>query len=122
MKVAGFGFRTGASLASLQDALVAAGEAEGLVCIATVADKAQSPVFKALSNQMGVPIHEVTQDAIAAAPVTTRSAKSQELRGTGSLSEAAALAAAGTGATLVTTRAISSDKMATCAIAKKGAP
>lgn len=121
MKVAGFGFRTGASLASLQDALGAAGGAEGIACIATVADKAKAPVFMALGDHLGVPVHAVTQDAIAAAPVTTRSAKSQELRGTGSLSEAAALAAAGAGATLVTTRAISSDKMATCAIAKKGA-
>lgn len=121
MKVAGFGFRTGASLASLQDALSAAGGAEGLARIATVADKAEASVFKALGDTLGVTIHAVPQDAIAAAPVTTQSVKSQSLRGTGSLSEAAALAAAGPGATLLAVRAISGDKMATCAIAEKEA-
>lgn len=121
MKVAGFGFRAGASLASLQDALAAAGGSEGLVCISTVADKAEATVFKALGEALNLPVHAVPHHAIKAAPVTTHSAKSQKLRGTGSLSEAAALAAAGAGATLLATRAISGDKMATCAIAEKGA-
>ena len=40
----------------------------------------------------------------------------------GSLAEAAALAAAGPGATLVVNRIISSDGMATCAIAQSKEP
>ncbi len=118
MKVAGFGFRTGASLASLQQALCAAGDADDVEAIATVLDKAEAPVFLALSKALDLPIKAIAPDVIATAPVTTQSAKSQTLRGTGSLSEAAALSAAGAGATLLAPRAISRDKMATCAIAE----
>lgn len=120
MRVAGFGFRSGASLASLQNALAAAGGPEGVAMIATVADKAETQVFKSFSVALGMPIKAISQQAITTAPVTTQSAKSQSLRGTGSLSEAAALAGAGKGATLLAPRCISSDKMATCAIAEGG--
>lgn len=120
MKIAGFGFRESASLASLQDALAAAGGAADLNAIATAADKAQTPVFKSLSAALGVTITAVPQEAISAAPVKTHSVKSQELRGTGSLCEAAALAAVGTEATLIAPRSVSDDKMATCAIAQRG--
>jgi cobalt-precorrin 5A hydrolase len=120
MKVAGFGFRTGASLDSLHAALATAGGADGLSAIATVADKADTPVFKAFGAALGLKVTRVPQDAITAAPVATQSSKSQELRGTGSLSEAAALAAIGKGASLIAPRSISGDKMATCAIAQRG--
>ena len=118
MRVAGFGFRTGASLASLQDALQAAGGARTVTRIATAKDKAEAPVFQALSAALDLPVAAIPQDQIEAATVTTHSAKSQRARRTGSLSEAAALAAAGPGARLIAPRAISSDKMATCAIAE----
>jgi hypothetical protein len=39
VRVAGFGFRRGATLASLRDALAAAGGAEGLTALATAVDK-----------------------------------------------------------------------------------
>ncbi|MEO9826432.1 MAG: cobalamin biosynthesis protein [Paracoccaceae bacterium] len=122
MRVAGFGFRAGAELASLIDALAATKAASNVTLIATVTDKAETAVFQALSEATGLAVRAISQEQIEAMPVTTHSAKSQALRGTGSLSEAAALAAAGKDATLITPRAISSDKMATCAIAEGGCP
>lgn len=122
MKVAGFGFRSGASLASLQDALARAGGAAGLTGISTAADKADAEVFKAFAQALETESHAIPAAEIEAAEVATRSAKSQQMRGTGSLSEAAALAAAGPDARLVATRVISADKMATCAIAEGNRP
>jgi cobalt-precorrin 5A hydrolase len=120
MKVAGFGFRTGASLASLQDALARAGGAQGVTHIATAADKAEADIFQTLAKTLNLPGKAVPTAAIASAAVTTHCDKSQLMRGTGSLSEAAALSAAGAGARLVAPRVISQDKMATCAIAEGG--
>lgn len=59
----------------------------------------------------------VPADHLAAQPVLTRSAASQATYGTGSVAEAAALAAAGPGARLLSARLISPDRLATCAIA-----
>jgi cobalt-precorrin 5A hydrolase len=50
--------------------------------------------------------------------VETQSEKSKSMYGTGSLSEAVALIAAGPKARLLAARAISPDTMATCAIAE----
>ena len=122
MRVAGFGFRTGASLASLQDALARAGGADGLTQIATAADKADTPVLQALAVAVGLPVVPIAPEQIEAAQTATHSAKSQQMRGTGSLSEAAALSAAGANAMLVAPRVISIDKMATCAIAEGATP
>ena len=119
MKVAGFGFRADVSVSSLCDALEAAGGTADLRGIATLADKAEHAVFQEFGRKVGLPIEAIAQDRIKAVDVTTHSAKSHRLRGTGSVSEAAALAAAGPGARLSTTRAISADKMATCAIASE---
>ena len=54
MKVAGLGFRREATLASLRDALVAAGGREGLAAVATVSDKAESDALKLLARELGV--------------------------------------------------------------------
>ncbi|CAN0603620.1 unnamed protein product, partial [Ectocarpus sp. 12 AP-2014] len=110
MRVAGFGFRSGASVASLKDALAAAGGADGLNAIATAADKAQTLVFRSFALEMQLPVKFIAPSHIEAAQVTTHSAKSQTVRGTGSLSEAAALTAAGPDANLVAPRVISGDK------------
>lgn len=122
MRVAGFGFRASASLASLRDALEKAGGASGLALIATAADKAETPVFREFAKALALPFQAVSQADIEAAQVTTQSAISQRIRSSGSLSEAAALAAVGSPARLVTSRRISSDKMATCAIAESHQP
>ncbi|WP_370207078.1 cobalamin biosynthesis protein [Pararhodobacter marinus] len=111
MIVAGFGFSTRATLASLQGALAATGGAPD--ALATLADKA--PALAPLARAMGLPLHEV----FGPLPDTpTQSPASQRARGTGSVAEACALAAAGPGAYLMAPRVISPDGLATCALAK----
>lgn len=117
MRVAGFGFRAGASEASLRAALDAAGGAAGLTALATAADKADHPALAALAAGLGLPARGVDLQAIAAAPAAP-SARAPLRYGGKSLAEAAALAAAGPGARLTAPRAASSDRRATCAIAE----
>jgi len=139
MTVAGFGFRRGATVASLQDALAQAIEAvaamtathanpampavsvQSLVLLATAHDKADAPCLLALADEMNLPMHAVNATSLNATPTLTDSAKVRALRGSGSTAEAAALAAAlthgGPGATLLRPRTVSTDRLATCAIA-----
>ncbi|NOW45391.1 cobalt-precorrin 5A hydrolase [Novosphingobium sp. SG751A] len=115
--VAGFGFREKATLASLRAALIAAQEGLPPVThLATAADKA--PALAPLAEALGLPIAAIDAGAISAAPTSTTSAASQQARGTGSLAEAAAMAAIGPRARLIRPRRISPDQMATCAIAQ----
>lgn len=118
MRVAGFGFRRGATVESLLAALAAAGGRTGVARLATVAAKADAPVMTALADQLALPLVAVAGNDLATAVVATQSEKSMAMYGTGSVSEAAALIAAGPGARLVAARAISADTMATCAIAE----
>ena len=118
MRVAGFGFRKGASAESLEAALNAAGGASGLDAIATV--EAKADLIGRLGRRLGLDVKLVPVAVLPNQPVQTQSEKSQHLFGTGSLSEAVALYVAGEGAELEAPRAISPDKMATCAIAKGG--
>jgi cobalt-precorrin 5A hydrolase len=125
--VAGFGFRAGCELASLRNALQAALElastAHGqpitiahLSALATAADKAHHPALLQLAAELQVPIHPIPLPALAdqsAAP----SAHVPERYGAHSVAEAAALAAAGPGASLLGRRSISPDRMATAALA-----
>ncbi len=114
MIVAGFGFRAGAGADSLRDAFArAGGQADRM---ATLADKAAAPAFRAVA---------ATHDVVAVAPhaaravaTPTQSAAVQAARATGSVAEACALAAAGPGARLLAPRAISGDRMASCALAQ----
>jgi cobalt-precorrin 5A hydrolase len=117
MKVAGFGFRKGASVESLAAAFTRAGGAADV--FATVTAKADAPCLTELAARFGVEVRLVNADDLPKAKVTTQSEKSTRLFGTGSLSEAAALIAAGPGARLITARVISPDSMATCAIAER---
>lgn len=118
IRVAGLGFRAPASLASLRAALVAAGGPAGLAALATAAAKAEAPVLHALAAELGLPIRAIAAPEIEAQTTLTRSARVEALHGTGSLAEAAALAAAGPGARLLGPRAIAPDGMATAAIAE----
>lgn len=130
MMVAGFGFRTGASPASLHDALH---RALGLCnidepaqhCLALVAaaeDKAGAACFQALATSLNLPVCPVSPDEIASMTTLTDSARVRAARGTGSVAEAAALAAAKQFAcgepALLHARAVSPDRLATCAIAR----
>ncbi|MFB6415535.1 MULTISPECIES: cobalamin biosynthesis protein [Bradyrhizobium] len=118
MKVAGLGFRKDVTLASLREALLAAGGAEGLAAMATVSDKADTESLKQLARECGVPIKAVPADVLAGIDTPTQSKLVAEKFGTGSIAEAAALAAVGPGARLIARRVISQDRTATAAIAE----
>ncbi|MCG2625763.1 cobalamin biosynthesis protein [Bradyrhizobium sp. WYCCWR 13023] len=122
MKVAGLGFKKEATLASLREALVAAGGPGGLAAVATISDKADAEVLKQLAHECGVPIKAVPADVLASIETPTQSKRITETFGTGSVAEAAALAAAGVRARLIATRAISQDRTATAAIAEGDGP
>ncbi|MBB4369288.1 cobalt-precorrin 5A hydrolase [Bradyrhizobium sp. cir1] len=122
MKVAGLGFRKDVTLASLREALLAAGGAEGLAAVATVSDKADADALKQLACECGVPIRAVPAETLAGIDTLTQSKFIAEKFGTGSVAEAAALAAAGPRARLIATRAVSQDRTATAAIAEGDGP
>ena len=118
MKVAGFGFKSDVTLASLREALVAAGGAAGLAAMATASDKADADALKELARECGVPIKAVPAGVLAGITTPTQSKLITEKFGTGSVAEAAALAAAGPRARLIATRVVSQDRTATAAIAE----
>jgi len=118
MKVAGLGFKKDVTLASLREALLAAGGPEGLAAVATVSDKADAEVLKQLARECGVPIKAVAAEMLAGIDTPTQSNLIAKKFGTGSVAEAAALAVAGPGARLIATRVVSQDRTATAAIAE----
>jgi cobalt-precorrin 5A hydrolase len=118
MRVAGFGFRKEATIEALREALVAAGGAQGLDALATATDKSDAAVIVALARELGLTIRPVPTEVLSRVETATHSARVETMFGTGSLAEAAALAAAGRRARLVSARTISRDKTATAAIAE----
>ncbi|SHJ72664.1 cobalt-precorrin 5A hydrolase [Shimia gijangensis] len=117
MIVAGFGFRRTATVASLRAALTATAP-KGVEMLAAPVDKAFAECLQTLAREMSLPVQPVQDEALQAVETTTLSEVSQSHRGTGSVAEACALVAAGPQAELLTTRQVSPDRMATCAIAK----
>ena len=116
MIVAGLGFSTRASLASIRDALERAQCGHPPVtALATLADKA--PLLDGLARTLGLPLIPV---AGPLPDTPTRSDRALAERGAGSVAEACALAAVGQGGYLRQTRVISGDRLATCAIAQGG--
>jgi cobalt-precorrin 5A hydrolase len=115
MIIAGFGMRAEVTEASLQDALDQTGYVPD--AIATVVDKVGINAFQAFARTQNLPIQAVSQVSLDQAQTQTQSQVSLYHRDTGSVAEAAALIAAGTGATLLSGRKISNDRLATCAIA-----
>jgi cobalt-precorrin 5A hydrolase len=118
MRVAGLGFRRDVTLASLREALVAAGGRDGIAAVATVSDKAESDALKLLARELGVPIKSVPAEVLAGIATPTQSELVKKKFGTGSVAEAAALAVAGRHARLASTRSVSQDRTATAAIAE----
>lgn len=117
MIVAGFGFRSSAELSSFAEIL--SGVAGDMVpdLIATAADKASAPVFQEFAAERGLRVVGIDRDVLAKQETLTHSAASEATFGTGSVAEAAALAAAGRGARLIGARIISNDRRVTCALA-----
>ncbi|MGL9618709.1 cobalamin biosynthesis protein [Bradyrhizobium sp. U531] len=118
MKVAGLGFRKDVTLASLREALLAAGGPEGLAAMATASDKADTEPLKQLARECGLPIRAIPAETLAGIDTFTQSGLVAEKFGTGSVAEAAALAAVGPRARLIATRVVSQDRTATAAIAE----
>jgi cobalt-precorrin 5A hydrolase len=120
MRVIGLGFRASADLASLQDALrLALAESDGKIdAIVTESAKSREAVFREFAELLGLPGLGVTQTDLKQMITPTQSQRIQDKFGTGSLAEAAALAAAGPDAQLVAARVVSGDGKATAAIAE----
>ena len=118
MIVAGFGFRASASAASLLDALEQAIDAVAPTHLSAPGDKVDAPCLRAVAARLCLPV--VAVDEFAGVETVTRSAKVLAERGVGSVAEAVALVAAGEGARLRAPRTISTDRLATCAIALGG--
>lgn len=117
MIVAGFGFNSKTTANSLADALDATGYATVITALATAADKAIAPPVLDFAKSRNLPIVPVATQDLQATKTKTQSVISRLMRRTGSVAEAAALAAAGADASLLATRHISADRTATCAIA-----
>ncbi|MDP3261965.1 MAG: cobalamin biosynthesis protein [Tabrizicola sp.] len=116
MIVAGFGFRSGATLGALQEALAKAGGPSGVTHLATLSAKAEG--LRPLALALDLPVVALEAELLRGIPTPTRSSRVVAMFGTGSISEAAALAAAGEGACLRGPRSVSSDGTATAAIAE----
>jgi cobalt-precorrin 5A hydrolase len=112
--VAGFGYRSGADAAALRAALALAAEGRSVDALAAPHDKAA--LLESLG--LGLPVIAIDPAALVATETLTRSPASLAARGTGSVAEASALAAAGPGARLLGARQLSPDRMASCAIAQ----
>lgn len=116
MIVAGFGFRSGVTLAALQDALARAGGAQSVTHLATLTAKVEG--LGPLARALDLPVVALEPEALRGLRTLTRSGRVERMFGTGSVAEAAALAAAGPGARLCGPRAVSADGTATAAIAE----
>lgn len=117
MKVAGLGFRAGATSAALQDAYLRAGG--GADALATLAGKAETSAFIEFAAREGLPIVAIARNMIAGIATLTQSERILDRFGTGSVAEAVALVAAGPGARLLGARMTSEDGAATAAIAER---
>lgn len=117
MRIAGLGFRDNTPLASLR-AVLGLVEAEGgpATALASLPAKADAAVLRQLAEERGLALLAVSVQGIA---TPTQSARVMALHGTGSVAEAAAMAAVGPGAILTVARMTSPDGMATCAMAKR---
>lgn len=115
MKVAGFGFRKDAPYESLCAALHLVEAVGGpATALATVSAKASAPALRRLATDRGLTLMSVS---VAGVETPTQSPRVQALYATGSVAEAAALAAAGKFSTLIVGRMATPDGSTTCAMA-----
>ncbi|MEM6657031.1 MAG: cobalamin biosynthesis protein [Pseudomonadota bacterium] len=120
MIVAGFGFSSAANVASLRSAFEAASAGFNIDALATAVDKEGHAALAGFTDLTALPVHFIDLSDLAGQRTLTCSARSRASYGTGSVAEAAALAAAGRGARLTSPRHISQDRLATCAVAIGG--
>ncbi|WP_417422382.1 cobalamin biosynthesis protein [Halomonas sp.] len=120
LTIAGFGFRQQATLESLEqtlDQLIAEyGPIDQLA-----AARSMLPLVEALGSARNIPVIGVADAELASVTTLTHSAYSLREKGTGSVAEAVALLAAGSGARLLGPRTVSNDRKATAAVATTAA-
>lgn len=119
MIIAGFGFRAEATMHSLKDAYDRLGG--GADALAAPKDKAGALCMKQLAATLDLPIIKIPAEDMQAIKTPTQAKRVIQERGTGSVAEACALAAAGPEARMIAARHISEDRMATCALVEKQA-
>ncbi len=122
MKVAGFGFRRGATVADLAAALALTGQQPD--ALASVAAKADDTAFQAFAHQINLPVIALSEEILRGTATLTTSPRILARFGTGSLAEAAALQGACHGratatARLLAPRVVTADGRATAAIAER---
>ena len=115
MIVAGFGFRNTVNVQSLREVFDVVTAAHRPKAIATARAKSDHPSLVGLALDLNLPI--VAVDQLNNVQTHTHSPASLEAHGTPSVSEAAALIAAGANAKLLKSRVVSRDGTATCALA-----
>ena len=115
--IIGCGFRQYASIESFESALSKTPETEYYSGICVPEDKMSHKALCAFAKKLHLPIYGVKSDVISGTDTPTKSSKIINIRHTGSVAEAAALSIFKTPARLISTRAISDDRRAVCAIA-----
>ncbi|WP_300072354.1 cobalamin biosynthesis protein [uncultured Ruegeria sp.] len=120
MIVAGLGFSSTATADSLRAAFDKACCGHTVDALATVLDKTGHAALAEFVATTALPLHFVAPEDLAAQRTLTCSPRSGAAYGTGSVAEASAIAAAGSGARLLSPRQISDDRLATCAVAIGG--
>lgn len=114
MVIAGFGCRAEATRESFRSALAATGMRPDALAV----PEDRAAVIASFAEAEGLAVLRIAADLLKGVDTPTHSTVSMAARGVGSVAEAAALAAAGQGARITVARVISSDRMATCAIAQ----
>ena len=115
--VAGLGFRAAVRSESLSDAFMRASAGRKVHALVTAKAKSAAPALLAFARARGLRVIAVDSATLAAQHTPTQSASARAAYGTGSVAEAAALAAAGPEGRLLGPRLVSGDRMATCALA-----
>lgn len=121
LRIAGFGFRSEATLESLAQAL------DQLIDQYDAVDKLAAarsmlPLVEELGQLRHIEVIAVADAELPTVTTLTHSTQSLQARGTGSVAEAVAILAAGPGATLLGPRLISADRQATAALALSEVP
>ncbi|WP_438456010.1 cobalamin biosynthesis protein [Vreelandella venusta] len=116
LRVAGFGFRSEATLESLGQALDQLIDQYGVIDKLAAA-RSMLPLVEELGRLRNIEVIAVADAELSTVATLTHSTHSLQARGTGSVAEAVALLAAGPNARLVGPRIISADRRATAALA-----
>lgn len=98
----GVGFTQAATVVDVLTAVrAAAPHGNSIAGLATVTGKAQSPVLIAAADMLSIPIVAFEPEALAGVPVPSPSERVEQMAGTPSVAEAAAILAAGHGRLIV---------------------